>query len=231
MSTAPAGGLTAASGTTAFKLIKSDRPGRELSMKEIKFYGFPQKDQERDVREWKLENIPNLMRGVRKVVAARTLGLPHFYGQLWLRILKESGQEIDLGLVSARVVTTTGVGFIVDAFQNITELENMKFHGLGTGTTAEAAGDTALVSELTSQYNPDSTRATGTTTEGATGNIYRTVATNTVDASVAITEHGIFSQAATGGGVLLDRSVFSAVNLASGDSLQSTYELTFSAGG
>ena len=81
------------------------------------------------------------------------------------------------------------------------------------------------------QYTPDSTRATGTTTEGASANVYRTVGTNTVDASVAITEHGIFSQAATGGGTLLDRSLFSAVNLASGDSLQSTYDATFSAGG
>lgn len=56
-------------------------------------------------------------------------------------------------------------------------------------------------------------------------------ATLTPSAPVAITEHGIFSQAATGGGVLLDRSVFSVVNLASGDSLQATYDLTFAAGG
>ena len=73
-------------------------------------------------------------------------------------------------------------------------------------------------------------RPTGSQTEGASANIYRTVGTLAPDATVAITEHGIFTQAATGGGTLLDRSVFSAVNMVSGDTLQSTYDLTFASG-
>lgn len=150
---------------------------------------------------------------------------------LWAVLLPVGRPPEPLGLLSQKVVTTAGVNFIVDAFQNIVELENMKYHGLGTGNTAENVADTALVTELTTEYNPNSTRATGTTIEGASANIFRTVATNTVDAAAAIVEHGIFSQAATGGGVLLDRSVFSVVNLANGDSLQTTYDLTCSAGG
>jgi len=139
----------------------------------------------------------------------------------------------DFGLVSRKVVTDAGVGFIVDAFQNTTEVELMKFHGIGSGTGAEAAANTALGTEFTTQLNPDSTRATGSTTEGASANIYRTVGLNTVDSSVTVNEHGILNQAATGGGVLLDRSMFSGspVGLTSGDSLQSTYDLTFSSGG
>lgn len=140
----------------------------------------------------------------------------------------------EYGVVCRKVITTAGVNFLVDAFQNSTELENLKYHGIGTGNTAEAAGDTALVTELTTEYNPNSTRATGTTTEGASANIYRTVGTNTLDSGTpAITEHGVFSQAATGGGTLWDRSVFSAINLdgTAGDGLQSTYEATFSSGG
>lgn len=137
----------------------------------------------------------------------------------------------DYGVVSTKVVTTAGVGFIVDAFQNLLELEIMKYHGLGTNNTAEASGDTALGAELTTAYNPDNTRATGSLTEGASANIFRTVGTNTVDGSAAVVEHGIFSQSATGGGTLLDRSVFSVVNLSSGDALQSTYDLTLNAGG
>jgi hypothetical protein len=136
----------------------------------------------------------------------------------------------DYGIVSRKVVTDTGVGFLVDAFQNLTEIENMKFHAIGTGTNAEAVGNTALQTELTTQYNPDNTRATGSTTENA-ANIYRTVGTNAVDSAVSITEHGIMSQAATGGGVLWDRSQFTAVALAIGDSLQSTYDGTFTSGG
>lgn len=137
----------------------------------------------------------------------------------------------DYGEVSHHVITTAGVGFLVDAWQNIVELEIMKYHGVGTGTTAEAVGDTALVTESTTALNPDSTRATGSTTEGASANIFRSVGTPTFDATAAITEHGLFSQAATGGGVLWDRSVFSAINVASGDSIQFTYDMTASSGG
>ncbi len=137
----------------------------------------------------------------------------------------------DHGLVSVRVVTDAGVGFIVDAFQNLVELENMKFHGLGTGSTAEAASETALVTELTTEYNPNSTRATGTTAEAA-ANIYQSVATNTLDSGTpALREHGLFSAASAG--VLMDRSLFAAINLvgANGDALQTDYRLTFTSGG
>jgi len=153
------------------------------------------------------------------------------YGALYLRVFRADGCVDDLGLASLRVVTDTGVGYIVDAFQNSVELENMKYHGFGTGTGNEAAGDTALGTELTTQYATDSTRPTGTTTEGATANIYRTVATLSPDSggTLAITEHGVFS--ANAAGVLLDRSKFSAVNLVAGaDSLQATYDLTFTSG-
>ena len=49
---------------------------------------------------------------------------------------------------------------------------------------------------------------------------------------MAITEHGVFDQASTAGGTLLDRTLFSVINLsgAGGDTLESTYELTFTAG-
>jgi hypothetical protein len=152
---------------------------------------------------------------------------------VWVHRDERRGVRVlrNLGVVSRKVVSTAGVNYIVDAFQNLAELENMKFHGLGTGTNAEAVGDTALQTELTTQYSPDNTRATGTTVEGASANIYRTVGTNTLDGSAAVTEHGILSQAAVGGGTLLDRSVFGALNLVGGDSVTSTYELTCSAGG
>lgn len=141
------------------------------------------------------------------------------------------GQLTDYGVLSRRVITTAGVGALVDAWQNLIELEILKYHGVGTGTTAEASGDTALVTESTTILNPDSTRATGSLTEGASANIFRTVGTVSFDGAGAITEHGIFSQAATGGGTLWDRSVFSAINVVSGDSIQFTYDMTASAGG
>ena len=139
----------------------------------------------------------------------------------------------DFGEISHHVITDTGVAFLVDAWQNSTEMENMKYHGCGTGTTAEAASQTALVTESTTALNPDSTRATGSLTEGASANIFRTVGTVTFDATAAITEQGIFSQAATGGGTMWDRSMFSGstINVASGDSIQFQYDCTASSGG
>lgn len=187
---------------------------------------------------WRLENwLLNRWRELPALAVYRALGrmfsLVYIESALYVRILHADGSVTDYGCVGRRVVTDAGVGFIVDAFQNLVELENMKFHGFGVGTTAEAANQTALVTELTTEYATDNVRPTGTTTEGATANIYRTVATLSPDSggTLAITEHGIFSQAAVAGGVLLDRTKFAAVNLVSGsDSLQATYELTLTSG-
>lgn len=196
-------------------------------------HGAPQRGLSDEVNAWRLRNLRNLWRGARRIAAARAMGIGHVYGALYVTVTRGNGEVIPFGLASLRVVTDTGVGYIVDAFQNSVELENMKYHGFGTGTTAEAASQTALVTELTTQYATDSTRPTGTTTEGATANVYRTVATFSPDSggTIAVTEHGIFSQAATGGGVMLDRSVFSAVNVvAASDSITATYDLTFPSG-
>lgn len=140
----------------------------------------------------------------------------------------------DHGVVGRKVITTAGVGFLVDAWQNILELEIMKYHALGTGSTAEASGDTALVTELTTEYTGN-VRATGSLTEGASANIFRSVGTNTLDSGTpAVIEHGLMSQAATGGGTLWDRTKFGGsitLDGTAGDGLQTTYDVTCSAGG
>jgi len=182
------------------------------------------------VYQWKRQNLSNIMRGLERIRMAEQLGIPHFYGALYIKH-GDRGQMIDYGLASLRVVTTAGVNYLVSCLQNAAEPENLRYHGIGTGGTAEAAADTALVTELTTQYNPDNTRATGTLTVGAANNVFRTVATNTVDASVTITEHGIFTQAATGGGTLLDRSLFAGIAMVSGNTLQTQYDFTINAGG
>lgn len=227
------GGISTANVAPAVEVLKAwpsltdDRCRLDLSA--VREFALPHRRLSAEVYEWRLWNLPNIWRGLRTALAARALRIPTQFGALWGVHYAGDGTVTELGLMSMRVVTTTGVGFIVDAFQNIVELENMKFHALGTGNTAEAAGDTALVTELTTQYNPDNTRATGTTTE-ASATVYRTVATNTVDASATVVEHGILSQAATGGGVLLDRSVFGGLALVSSDGLQTTYDHTQVAG-
>jgi hypothetical protein len=182
-------------------------------------------------RAWQGENLINFDRSLHDQDLFDQ-GKLFAIGHLWLAVYRKDGAVEDLGLASCRVVTDTGVGFIVDAFQNLTELETMKFHALGTGTTAEAASQTALVTELTTQYSVSNTRPTGTTGEkSGDAKTYETTATITVSTTVAATEHAIMSQAATGGGVMLDRSVFSVVNLASAESIAATYQLTFPSAG
>ena len=56
------------------------------------------------------------------------------------RLLRdEAGDAVRRAPAGWAVVTDAGVGFIVDAMQNSVEAENLKFHALGTGSTAEAA--------------------------------------------------------------------------------------------
>lgn len=153
-------------------------------------------------------------------------------GRLYLSHIHGLTGGVDhYGLVSTSLITDNGVTFLRDDWNaNAQDYTTFNFHGCGTGTNAEAQTDTALQTESTTALNPDSTRATGTRSVPAT-NQWRSVGTATFDATAAITEHGILSQAATGGGTLWDRSQFSAINVVNLDSIQFTYTCTLSAGG
>lgn len=159
----------------------------------------------------------------------RKMGLLVVMSELRLIHIANNGEKTDYGVVSRQVVTDAGVAAIVDAFTNTFELETFNYHGAGTGTTAENASQTALITESTTALNPDNTRATGTQSQPS-ANIYRSVGTLTFDGSAAITEHGLFSDVDVTEGTMLDRSVFSAVNVVSGESIQFQYSLTFPAG-
>jgi hypothetical protein len=190
---------------------------------------------------WRLQNALRVswLRGwiAAHLIAplANAWGVATMIAQLDAVLIKADGTRTYYDALSHRVITTAGVNFLVADWDVNTasatnDITTLKYHGCGTGTTAEATGDTALVTESTTALNPDSTRPTGTQSH-STANILVSVGTATFDASAAITEHGLFSQAATGGGTLWDRSVFSAINVVSGDSIQFTYSCTVSAGG
>jgi hypothetical protein len=156
-------------------------------------------------------------------------------GRLYATVIRGDGRMEHLGLLSTKVVTDAGVAFLVDDWDVNTasgtnDITTLKFHGCGTGVAAEAAADTALGTESTTALNPNSTRATGTQTQPTAPQL-RSVGTLTFDASAAVTEHGLFSDATTGAGTLWDRSVFAAINVVSGDSIQFTYTCTVSSGG
>jgi hypothetical protein len=157
-------------------------------------------------------------------LARRLPGLTPAYGELRVSVRRRDGRVDDYGLAGRHLIVTAGKNFLAGCFNNANEPEVLRYHGCGTGTTAPAAGDTALQTESTTALNPDSTRATGS--QAVAANVYTTVGTLTFDATAAITEWGLLTQAATGGGTLFDRQTFSAINVVSGDSIQFTYSLT-----
>ncbi len=149
-------------------------------------------------------------------------------GALSATVIKSNGKSTDLGVVCRRVVTTAGVNLLRDDMNNAAggaDISLVNFHDSGTGTTAEAVGDTDLVTPA-----GPSTRATGTQSSPATKQ-YRSVGTISYTTTLAITEHGIFTNATRASGTLWDRSVFSAINVVNGDSIQFTYTLSISDGG
>lgn len=132
-------------------------------------------------------------------------------------------EEKDLGVISRRLVTVAFTNYLVDSLQNstTTPMDVFRYHDAGTGVAAESNANTTLGTPW------GGARVSGTGVEGASANIFRSVATITFDASFAITEHGLFS--ASTAGTLMDRSVFAAINVAINDSIQFTYELTVQA--
>ena len=131
-------------------------------------------------------------------------------------------KKYDLG---SGVVTDAGVAFMADDWVDATqEITNFNFHDSGTGIVAAAVGDTILGT----QAGP-ATRATGTKTNPTAPQV-RSVGTIAYISTLAITEWGLFNQAAQGG-TLWDRKVFAAINVVNGDSIQFTYTLTITAGG
>jgi hypothetical protein len=168
-----------------------------------------------------VRNLPNRMRGLPQE-AYRLAGLST-QAQLGVTVLRADGTVEELGVVSRRVVTTTGVNWMATTFTNTAEPETLNFHDCGTGTTAESAAQTTLVTPY------GGSRATGTQSTPGSTNVYRSVATISFSGTFAITEHGIFT--ASTSGVMFDRSLFAAINVASGDSIQFTWELTLPSGG
>tara|TARA_R110002012_G_scaffold61852_1_gene162274 strand:- start:689 stop:1114 length:426 start_codon:yes stop_codon:yes gene_type:complete len=115
------------------------------------------------------------------------------------------------------LVVTAGKSFVSSRMKDTTKAA-MSHMAIGTGTTAAAAGNTTLVTEL------DRNALTSTT---VTNNAIAYVATYAAgDGTGAITEAGLFN--ASSGGDMLCRTVFSVVNKGSADSMTITWTITVS---
>lgn len=114
------------------------------------------------------------------------------------------------------LVVTTGRNFIASRMTGTpTAMSHM---AIGSGTTAAAAGDTALESEL------GRVSLTSATTAGVVTTYVATFGAGT--GTGAITEAGVFN--ASTSGILLCRSVFPVVNKGADDGMSITWQITVS---
>jgi hypothetical protein len=113
--------------------------------------------------------------------------------------------------------------FVEDGEEDVVDIivadGTWKYHDYGTGTTAPVKGNTAMETAC------GESRTTGTAEEGATADIYKSIGTHTFAGSFAITEAGLFESATVG--VLIVRGTFSAINVGSGDKIETTYTIQF----
>ena len=114
------------------------------------------------------------------------------------------------------LVVTAGKEWVADRMNDVNTV--MTHMAVGTGTTAAAAGDTALGTQL------DRNALTSTTVTGNTIEYACTWAAG--DGTGALTEAGIFD--ASTGGDMLARTVFSVVNKGAADSMTITWTITVS---
>ena len=131
-------------------------------------------------------------------------------GKLSIAINDEVVQEVP------NLVVTAGKNYVADRIKNNSTV--MSHMAIGTGSTAAAAGDTALGSQ---------TARTALTSSTVTNNEIVYVDTFAAGTGTgAITEAGIFN--ASSGGTMLCRTVFSVVNKGANDAMTITWTVTVS---
>lgn len=117
------------------------------------------------------------------------------------------------------LIVNGGFDFICNAMAGSSQPAAMKYVAVGTGTTAAAAAQTSLVTELTRK------QATYSHTTG-TKVFTLSAAFAAGEATGAITEAGVFNAAS--GGTMLDRVVFAVINKGANDRFTATFEFTLS---
>ncbi len=151
-------------------------------------------------------------------------GALYVLGELYGKLIKPCGEEIDLGLLSSKLITDAFAEYYIDQLQGLVNSINLfKYHDSGTGTTVETVQQTGLI------IPTGISRVVGTQVEGATAKVYKTVGLITYDGAYDITEWGLFNGAS--GSTMMDRALFTAVTVALNYQLEFTYNHTALSGG
>lgn len=127
-------------------------------------------------------------------------------------------------MVISNLITTLGVSGIAARINGSGSPAAYTYVALGLGTTAAADADTELESEITTSGGARASASVSLVTTDTAGDTAQLQLTfNFTDGGTfAICESGVLNAASTG--TLLARQVFSAINVASGDSLQVTWK-------
>ena len=153
---------------------------------------------------------------------ARLFGVATITGKLEAVLYRADGSIVNYGVLGYRQVTTAFVNFLVDnLITDSTELGDFKFHDSGVGVTGENITDVDI------ETTDGESREAGTQVEDDPDD-YQSVGTITYSTTKAITEHGLFSIVT--GGTLMDRTVFTVINVVDTDSIQFTYTINIPAG-
>ena len=183
---------------------------------------------------WKLRGIAkkvrsgNLPKGADKETVFKALkitrpkGAAEIFGLLSAKVKRVGCDKlVDVCRLSCKLVTRNFVDHLVDAMVTATAMTGFHQHKQGSGSAAEASGDSALgVAQSGAQGGAGDTEAI----HGLTSNIFQTKGTITATTAYEIREHGVFNISTVG--VLLDRSIVTAINVATDDVVTWTYDLT-----
>ena len=142
-------------------------------------------------------------------------------GRVHIFLRNELTGEVKFAGWIPNLVANTGKYHIADQMSDQGEAA-MSHMAIGTGTTAAAAGDTALETEL--DRNALDSKTQGSSTDANKVTYVCTWAAG--DGTGAITEGGIFNSASAG--QMLCRSVFDVKNKGAGDAIVLTWVLTIS---
>jgi hypothetical protein len=137
-------------------------------------------------------------------------------GVVQARLVAPDGAVKEIREAKANLIVTTGKHAIADQLLASPTLSKPTHMGIGTGTTAPAVGNTALVTEVGTRQSLSKTRS---------GNVVTLVASFGAGVGTgAITEAGIFTAASSG--TMYSRIVFAAINKGSNDTLELTWTYT-----
>lgn len=130
-------------------------------------------------------------------------------------------------ILGARIVhnliTSAGKAAIASRINGSGSEAVFTYLAVGVGATAASVSDTTLQTEITDSGLARVNATASRVTTSVTNDTARLVTTFTVTGTKAVTEAGILNAASAG--TLLSRQVFTAVNVANGDSLQLTYSV------